>query len=267
MSAVKQKPAFEAVVAADTLEAFLEPIGAVVEECRFQFDEDGVRVRAVDPANVAMVDARLDSAAFESIDAGVETLGIPVKGGSMGTTLEDVLEFASSGDVIHFTLDQETRKLKVEIDTLSVSMALIDPESIRPEPDIPDLDEDLTATVNVGQEHLDRGLDAADLVADYVTFEAVNEEFTIGAEGDTDESSLTVDGDDLLAGTSIDDPAKSLFSLNYMTEMVGAVPNGASVEVRLGDEMPIKLNHALDGKVGEAEFMCAPRIQNVGDSA
>ena len=45
----------------DRLSDFLKPVSALVDECKLHLNVDGLRIAAVDPANVAMVDATLDA--------------------------------------------------------------------------------------------------------------------------------------------------------------------------------------------------------------
>ena len=57
---------FNAIVSADTLQAALDSVSVLVDECKIHLEDDGMEIRAVDPANVGMVDLRLEAAAFES---------------------------------------------------------------------------------------------------------------------------------------------------------------------------------------------------------
>jgi len=53
------------IINATTLQETLDTVGALVDECKIHLDEDGIRIRAVDPANVGMVDVTLDASALE----------------------------------------------------------------------------------------------------------------------------------------------------------------------------------------------------------
>ncbi len=120
---------FDAIVRADRLQATLDSVGVLVEECKIHLDESGVEIRAVDPANVGMVDLSLDEAAFESYQADGGLIGVNL------TRLADIAGMADSDQLVHLELDEETRKLHISIDGLEYTLALIDPESIREEPD------------------------------------------------------------------------------------------------------------------------------------
>ena len=47
---------FNAIVRAETLQATLDSVGVLVDECKIHLDDGGIEIRAVDPANVGMVD-------------------------------------------------------------------------------------------------------------------------------------------------------------------------------------------------------------------
>ncbi|OTE98882.1 DNA polymerase sliding clamp, partial [Halorubrum sp. SD612] len=123
---------FKAIVGASTFQDALDSVSVLVDECKIRLNEEELSIRAVDPANVGMVDLTLEAAAFESYEADGGVIGVNL------ARLEDIAGMANSGDLIHLELDEETRKLHIEIDGLSYTLALIDPDSIRQEPDIPD---------------------------------------------------------------------------------------------------------------------------------
>ena len=245
---------FKAIVGASTFQDALDSVSVLVDECKIRLNEEELSIRAVDPANVGMVDLTLEAAAFESYDADGGVIGVNL------ARLEDIAGMANSGDLIHLELDEETRKLHIEIDGLSYTLALIDPDSIRQEPDIPDLD--LASEIVVEGAQLDRGIKAADMVSDHIRLrvDETDEAFFIEAEGDTDDVNLKLDREDLIALTA--GPADSLFSLDYLKDMNKAIPSDAEVTVELGEEFPVKLHYEFGEGMGQVTYMLAPRIQS-----
>ena len=247
---------FSAIVEVERLQDALEPVHALVDECKIRLNEDdGISIRAVDPANVGMVDLTLATSAFESYDADGGVIGVNLE------RLNDALAMGSSGDLVQLELDEETRKLNIEIGTFSYTMALIDPDSIRKEPDIPDLE--LPATIVLTGKDLDRGLSAADLCSDHVSLRADKdgEEFHIEAEGDTDDVDLALANDELLSA-QVNEDVESLFSLDYLKDMNRAIDADASVSLLLGTEYPVKLRYSRQNAHVSVVFMLAPRIQS-----
>ncbi|WP_096390272.1 DNA polymerase sliding clamp [Halopenitus persicus] len=245
---------FKAIVSASTLQDALGSVSVLVDECKIRLNEEELAIRAVDPANVGMVDLSLEAAAFESYEADGGVIGVNL------ARLQDIAGMANSGDLVHLELDEETRKLHIEIDGLSYTLALIDPDSIRQEPDIPELD--LPAEIVLEGAQIDRGITAADMVSDHIRLrvDEAAEAFSIEAEGDTDDVDLKLERDDLIDLTA--GPADSLFSLDYLKDMNKAIPKDAEVVVELGEEFPVKLHYSFAEGLGNVTFMLAPRIQS-----
>jgi proliferating cell nuclear antigen len=243
---------FSAIVEASVIQDAIDSVSVLVDECKMRLNEEDFAIRAVDPANVGMVDLSLAASAFESYQGNGGVIGV-----NLGR-FEDIASMANSGDLIHMELDQETRKLHIEFDGLSYTLALIDPDSIRQEPDIPDLD--LSAELVAEGSQLDRGITAADMVSDHIRFrvDADAETFHIEAEGDTDDVDLEVDSEELIDLTPGE--ADSLYSLDYLKDMNKALPNSGEVTAELGVEFPVKLHYELAEGLGQVTYMLAPRI-------
>jgi len=174
--------------------------------------------------------------------------------------LNDIAGMADSGQLINMELDEETRKLHIKIDGLEYTLALIDPDSIRQEPDIPDLD--LPTEIVTEASELQRGIKAGDMVSDHIRLrsEHDSEEFYISAEGDTDDTNLTLTREDLI--DLVPGDSDSLFSLDYLQDMVKAMPKDVAVTLELGEEFPVKLHFDYADGTGNATYMLAPRIQS-----
>jgi proliferating cell nuclear antigen len=245
---------FKAIVSADTLKETLDSVSVLVDECKIHLDEDGLSIRAVDPANVGMVDLDLGAAAFESYEADGGLIGVNL------SRLEDIAGMADAGQLVQLELDEETRKLHIQIDGLEYTLALIDPDSIRQEPDIPDLD--LPAHVVIEGRDIDRAVTAADMVSDHIALgvDTADELFYVDAEGDTDDVHLELTRDQLIDLEAGD--AHSRFSLDYLKDMNKAIPKDAEVELELGDEYPVKLHYDIAEAQGRVTYMLAPRIQS-----
>ncbi len=245
---------FNAIVSANTLQATLDSVGVLVDECKIHMEEDGLEIRAVDPANVGMVDLSLSAEAFESYEADGGLIGVNL------VRLQDIAGMADSDQLVHLELDEETRKLHISIDGLEYTLALIDPESIREEPDLPDLD--LPANIVIEGRDIDRAVTAADMVSDHIELgvDDAEEVFYVKAEGDTDDVHLELDTDDLI--DLVVGAASSLFSLDYLKDMNKAIPADAEVRMELGEEFPVKMHFDIADGEGAVTFMLAPRIQS-----
>ena len=193
------------------------------------------------------------ASAFESFEASPGTLGLDLD------RLADPVGLASKNDLIQLYPDPESGKLIVLVDGLRYSLACLDATTIRAEPTLPEFD--LPATVNVNREALQRGVKAADLVADHIRIrmEDGGEALVVKAEGDTDTVTLELDGDDIDIVTAGD--ASALFSLDYLKKLVRTIPKGTTVTIDLGESFPLILSYALAEGEGTITRMLAPRIE------
>lgn len=143
---------------------------------------------------------------------------------------------------------------------LEYEMALIDPDSVRNRPDIPDLDLEAEAVVEAAD--IDRSVTAADMVSDHIALgvDLEDELLYVEAEGDTDDVHLELGDDELIEFDPGD--AHSMFSLDYLIDLEKAMPNDAEVTLELGTEFPVKLHFDYAEGDGQSTQMLAPRIQS-----
>ncbi|WP_115864225.1 DNA polymerase sliding clamp [Halorussus litoreus] len=253
-STVEGPPAkFQAAIQGGKLKTVLKTLRAIVDEARIHIDKNGISMRAVDPANVAMDDLDLNAAAFESYDATPGIVGVDLG------RFADVVGMANKDDLVQLSFDQQTRKLVIHVDDVEFTMACLNPKTIRAEPEIPDLDH--PAEVTISRDALDRGVKAADMVSDHIRFtmDDVPELFSIEAEGDTDDVSLEIDSEDLEDVTAAD--AEGLFSLDYLKDIVRTIPKGTAVRMTFGTDLPVIMAYELADGDGQVNRMLAPRIR------
>lgn len=231
-------------------------IDKVVDEFRLRMTEDKLRIRAVDPANVSMVDMQIDSDAFESFTATPGVLGIPLD------SLKDVINLADRNDYISMVLNPETRKLEIDVGDLDYTLGLIDPATIRQDPDLPDLN--LSVEVMIRGETLDQGLTAADMVSKHVGIKTSPDlqGIAIEAEGDTDDMVQTLRERDLVDCTVPDKEVEALFALEYLSSINRALPRSDPVTLQFGDGFPARINYDSENGAIETTFMLAPRIKS-----
>lgn len=252
-SDLPENPAVDAVVDAERLGSALSVVGALVDECRIELAVDGLRVRAVDPANVAAVSVDVPAAAFSEYDAGGETVGIDIE------RFTEVVGLADAGTTVRLALDAERRRLHLLVGELSYTLGLIDPEAIREPLDPAEMTYDCPASLALPGSDVGRIVDAADMVADHLTLgvDADAEEFYAEASGDTDDVALSFPAEELRAFDPAD--AESLFSLDYLRELSRPIPAETAVTVELGADQPVVLSFDV-GESGEATYLLSPRL-------
>jgi proliferating cell nuclear antigen len=250
------------------LEEYLRAVDAVVDECRLRITEDGFETNAVDPANVAMVRAELNSDVFHASGTGDFETGLPTY------RLINLLERMDES-VIGLEYDDERRKLDLTGGPYRYTLSCIDPESLREDPTIPDMDLGFTGDIKIGR--LREAVEWFDEFTTHANFcyEPEDSRFYIeGLERDRSGSVKTDDGLFELARSELEyvreaGPAHSHFSLDYLRDIVNAVPDGRTVTLQVGEEFPMKLSYKIGWEEtgpnegyahGEVTFMQAPRI-------
>jgi len=253
-SAAPSTDGLHVIARAETLQQSVALVGALVDECRVRFDDEGVEITAIDPANVAAVGLSVARDAFEAYDADGEVLGVPLD------RFGDVLSMADAGQLFELDLDPETRRLHLHVDGLAYTLALVDPDSIRSAPTRADLAYDAPAEVVLAESGLDRAVSAADMVSDHLALavDPERETFHADAEGDTDDVSLTRGADELVDLSPGE--ARSLFSLDYLRDVTREVPSETDVTLELGSEEPLVLSYAFAAGAGSVEYFVSPRI-------
>lgn len=242
---------FRASINAGSLKDAVSAATRLVDEGRFRIGEDGISLRAVDPADAAMVILDMDSGAFEGYSAeGDSEIGIDLE------KLEDVLGVLRAGD----TADVELRdsRLALSSDGFDYSMTLPDPSSIRKEPKVPDLD--LKAEILLEGSELRRAVKAAQKVSDHIVLRTEDELFVMETSGDSDSMTFEMGRDDLVDLESGED-CRSLFSLDYLDDMSKAMGSAPEVRIRLGTDLPAMMDFGLAEGI-HVEYLLAPRIES-----
>jgi proliferating cell nuclear antigen len=244
---------FKAEIKSDTLKGLVNVISTLVDEAKFSINKDGVNLKAVDPAHVAMVDLTIAKGAFESFSAD--------NGTEMGVDLDkmkEVLKLAGSGDIVAMEQDETQGRLILKVGNITRRMNLVDTAGMN-DPKVPQLS--LPAFVDVAVAELQRGMKAAESVSDHIALSIDEESFELFCEGDTDSVILRLDGSKV-AGITAKSKVRSLFPLDYFSNLVKAIPSDTIVKISLGNDYPVKLSFSFAGGNGNVGYLLAPRIEN-----
>ena len=243
---------FKARLKADVLREVITVVGTLVEEVKLNISSEGISLRAVDPAHVAMVELTLKSSAFEELKASACELGVDIE------KFREILKLARAGSVIKLSHDEEKNKLVVNIENLTRRMSLVDTAGMS-DPKVPAVN--LPARVVIKTEELNQGIRASESISDHIALIASPEYFELAAEGETDSVSLKLPKE-LLETLETKDTVKSLFSLDYFANMIKSVGTAPSVNLNLGSDYPVRIEFDIAGGEGHVRFLLAPRIEN-----
>ena len=105
---------------------------------------------------------------------------------------------------------------------------------------------------------LRKAIKAAEKVSDHVILGVDDTTFFMEAKGDIDSLKLQIPANELLALRSGE--SRSLFSLDYLVDMVKAAGKADEVVLELGLDYPIKMRFQINKNVSII-YLMAPRIE------
>ncbi len=228
----------------------------LIEEAAFKFTPDGIKMKAMDPSHIALVDFELPATAFVEYKVKQPTV--------LGINLLEMYKIMSRGkaeDELTLELDEERNRMGLTFkgaSTRRLSLPLIDiREAELPEPKL-----QFTATAEVLAGVIQDGLKDAEIVGDNVRFELSNDGLLISAESDKGTAELKLGkGDKALAKLNVKQLARAMFNIKYLSDMTKAASSSDIITINLGMELPIQLDFPVaDGK-GRLRFLLAPRIE------
>jgi proliferating cell nuclear antigen len=243
---------FQAKARADILKEVVNVVSTLVDEAKFSMNSDGLTLKAVDPAHIAMVDLSLGKDAFEEFKADEVEIGIDID------KLSQFLKLARSDDIIDVKHDEDKRRLNIAVGDITRRMSLIDTTGMS-DPKVPSLNLPVTLTVKV--DDLVQGIKASETVSDHIALVASPEGFEMTCEGDMDQVNWKKSKKDM---ESLEAPSsvRSLFPLEYFSNMLRAVPSGSLVTMHLGNDYPVRVEFKIAGGKGEVRYLLAPRIES-----
>ena len=243
---------FSAKVKSEVLKGIIDVTSPLVNEAKFNITPKGISLRAVDPAHVAMVDLTVKDKAFEEFKATEMELGIDMD------KLAGIMRLSTSGDMVSLDYDEDTNRLVVKIGNLVRRMGLIDTAGM-PDPKMPNLN--LPAKVVIKASELSQGVRASEAVSDHLALTVNKDNFELFAEGDTDTVNLKLPKD-LLVDLNTNSKCKSLFSIDYFSNMIKPVRGEDPITIMIGNDNPIKVEFDIAEKKGHVTYLLAPRIES-----
>lgn len=243
---------FTAKVKSEIIKDIIDVTSPLVNEAKFNVNAKGITLRAVDPAHVAMVDLEITEKAFDEYKADDMELGIDLD------KLSGIMKLATTGDTVTLEYDEESNRLIVRIGNLVRRMGLIDTAGM-PDSKVPNLE--LPAKAILRASEISKGVRASEAVSDHLALSVDKESFELSAEGDTDTVHLKLPKE-LLVELHAPGKFKSLFSIDYFSNMIKPVRAEDPITISLGTDNPIRIDFDIAQKNGHVTYLLAPRIES-----
>jgi proliferating cell nuclear antigen len=231
-------------------------ISILVDEATFKLDPEGLKLRAMDPSRVAMIDFEWPKTAFEEYECTE-----PTKMCINITELLKLIKRSGKDETLELTLDDKTAKLQVKISgkyTRNFTMPTLEAS----EEEVPTPKITFNVKIKATTDGLSQAIEDAQLVSDHVKIEADPEKVVFNASGDLMGATITLQkGSDALLELEAKEPQKATFSLSYLTEIIKAASQTSDIAtLEFSSDMPIKLDFQ-QAKEGKLTFYLAPRIE------
>lgn len=245
---------FEASLADPKLLKYsIDAISNMIDEAGFSVSSDGLRLRAMDPAHVALVDFELKKEAFDKFE-----IKEPLVLGLDLDRLNTILKRAGADDKISLAFDKENNALRIKFknsSTRTFNLPLIDvPEE---ELKVPNLD--FSSVIEISPNIIGEGIKDAEIISDHVTLKT-NEQFLyISARGDLGNVEVKVAKEEAIQ-FEVKKECKSMFSIEYLKDMIKASEIANSVKISLGDNIPVKMDFLAPS--ARLSFLLAPRVES-----
>ncbi len=260
---------FEAKIDANVLRECIEAITAVVDEGKLRITEDGFKLRAVDPANVAMISFDLQSDAFDEFrfaakeaEAGgeAEAAAESQVETEIGMDFVKLLRILGIGrrEEVELELDEHAQKLFTRMGSLSYTISLLDPSSLRKEPKVPELE--FPVRVIIETEEFRRTIRAAEKIGDHIALGVDEELFFMEAEGEMDKLRLELRKEQLIYLTP--GTLYSLYTLDYIAAMSKGMSHAENITLNLGKDYPLQIEFEMAEGKGKVGYLLAPRIES-----
>jgi len=242
---------FDARIRSENLRELVEVIGTLVDEAKFTFTKDELTTKAVDPAHVAMVELVVSKNAFEKYKSDDLELGIHLD------KLRSILKLTKPGDEVSLHYDDEKNRLVIQVGNITRTMSLVDTAGMS-EPKVHKLN--LPASVSIKVQELTQGIKASESISDHLALVITPDGFEMSSEAESDSTHLKVPKE-ALTELKCKENVRSLFPLDYFTNMVKAASSADTVTMHLGTDFPVKLEFSIAQGHGNVKYLLAPRIE------
>jgi len=235
------------------LRSSVEAICYLVDEAGIDVSPEGLRLRALDPAHVAIADLQMASYAFSEFEAEETTLGVDLD--RLNTILKragngSTLLLASDGNSLEITIQQAESKRTFQLPLVEVAG-----EEVR-EPSL-----EFSAEIELDPKIFSEALKDVGIISENIVIRADDEglKFT-GQNWDNKAERVEISvPEERLFSFSLSEACQSMFSLEYLGYMTKAEDFADSLKIQLGQDIPGRFEYISEGV--SLVFFVAPRVE------
>lgn len=246
----------------NVLKNLIDVVSNLVNECHISINPTHMQIIAMDPANVAMVNMRMNSSIFSEYDVG--------NGGKLGINLmglKQILRRLASNDVLTIETEESILKINMRAEnrnrTFTLSLLDIEGREIK-EPDFKHY-----LTVSMPSTVFSDAIEDASIASDSLQLVTMSGKFVLLAHGDLNTAKIEVPtGDEISIDLNMverksqegEDKVSARFAREYLEKMTDGSKISNRVIFNYKKDHPISLTYKNEHS--ELKFLLAPRIEN-----
>ncbi|NIW10639.1 MAG: proliferating cell nuclear antigen (pcna) [Gammaproteobacteria bacterium] len=231
-------------------------ISTLVDEATFNINSEGIKLRAMDPSRVAMIDFEWPKTIFDEYRCDA-----PSKMCINVSEMLKLLRRAAKEESVELALDEKTGRLKIAIKgTYDRNFNMPTLEAAEEEVPTPKITFNVRAKTTTHGLH--QAIEDVQLVSDHVRIEIDNEKMTLRATGDLMGAVVELKkGSETLLDLETKESSKATFSLSYLSDIIkNASATSDIATLEFSSDMPVKIDFQQP-KEGKLTFYLAPRIE------
>jgi len=233
----------------------LTAIATLVEEADFDTDQDAIKLRAMDPSHVAMVDFVWQKIAFEKYTCPQPTQ-IKINITNMLKTLKRI----APDEVLELHYDENDKKLRITLKgkmTRTFTIPTLSPSG--EELPVPRITFD--STIKIVTPDFKDIIEDIQAVSDRITLETTQEKLTATATTETNSATIELEkGSKSMVSLDVKTPSSAIFSLGYLIDIMKTCASiSETVTIEFSSNKPLKLSFEIPN--GNLAYYLAPRVE------
>jgi len=235
----------------EKLTKVFETIVNIVDEVTLKVEPEGISIRAMDPAHVALVDFEMKKEAFDEykLEEPVElTVDLKTIVNVLKRVEQELVIKLKEGENVLVILSEGAVKKRFNIPLIESAE-----ESLK----VPGIEFDTVVELD---SHLFKNAIAdTSIIGDYATVKVEGDALFFSSKSDENVVEIRIDKENCISFKKND--AKSHFSLEYLKDMakVSDIKTLNKAKLSLGNDLPLKLE--FEGDYTRLLFFLAPRVE------
>lgn len=234
----------------------VESLGKIVNETALIADEEEVTMKAIDPAQVALIIVTLDRDVFLEYEVSDKE--------SLGFNIANIMKFlkrAKKGYQLELGTEEEGSKLRIVLKGSLIKRYTILNLDV-PEPEVPDISSlDYKVKASILADVLSNAIRDAEAIGESIELEAPDMDTLIiravgpGTEGA--ETKLTRASTALIE-LEVDEPSKAVYDLTFLKNILSLTKVSDTIDLMFSTDAPLYLKFKIIAG-GEVEYLLAPQ--------